>query len=205
MNEAIQELGRCVNNLLLLLAQIIICESRRTITPQACDTDTDARVTLRVRELERHAEKGGEAERQWEWSMRQETVCHGVDSVAGCDRGRPRQGRHRATRTRLGVEDEVERVVVVGHEAAQAREVEVILDVLLVDFAKELVALEAAEPLDPRDVLVLGRDLVRVARVVVVLRAALVALALALGRRHVCVCVRACVGREARRPRRRGA
>jgi hypothetical protein len=62
--------------------------------------------------------------------------------------------------TGLGVEDHVERVVVVGDDTPQAREVEVVLDVVLIYLYKKFVALETAKPLDPG--LIFRRELVRV-------------------------------------------
>jgi len=62
---------------------------------------------------------------------------------------------------RVDVEDRVEREVVVGHLLLQAREVEVVVHVLLVDLAEELVAADAAEPGDPGRLLLAGHLLVR--------------------------------------------
>tara|TARA_B100000795_G_scaffold240107_1_gene202100 strand:+ start:366 stop:563 length:198 start_codon:yes stop_codon:yes gene_type:complete len=49
-------------------------------------------------------------------------------------------------RRALHIEDGVQRELVVRHLRAQSGEVEVVLDEVLLDFRKELVALERAEP-----------------------------------------------------------
>jgi hypothetical protein len=54
----------------------------------------------------------------------------------------------------LEVEYEVERVIVIRHLGAQAAHVEVVLDVVVVDLSKELVASQVAEPVDPEGVVV---------------------------------------------------
>ena len=56
----------------------------------------------------------------------------------------------RRTIGRLNVQDRVERVVVVRNLRGEAREVKVVVRVLLVHLAKKLVALEAHKPRDPR-------------------------------------------------------
>ena len=49
-------------------------------------------------------------------------------------------------RRALHIEDGVQRELIVRHLCAQSGEVEVVLDEVLLDFRKELVALERAEP-----------------------------------------------------------
>lgn len=53
----------------------------------------------------------------------------------------------------LEVEDHVKRLSVVRHLLVQPRQVEFVLDVILVHLAEELVASQAAEPRDPRHLL----------------------------------------------------
>ena len=50
---------------------------------------------------------------------------------------------------RLHIEDRVQRVLVVRHLHAEAGEVKIVLDKILVHLHKELIPLERAEPVDP--------------------------------------------------------
>lgn len=46
----------------------------------------------------------------------------------------------------LEIQDHVQRLSVVGHLLVEARQIELVLDVVLVDFAEELIASQPAEP-----------------------------------------------------------
>lgn len=55
----------------------------------------------------------------------------------------------------VGVEDEVKGIFIIRDLAAKSTEIEVILDVVLIDLAKELISPQAAKPWDPRHLLLL--------------------------------------------------
>ena len=62
----------------------------------------------------------------------------------------------------LEVQDEVERVIIIRHLTAQSAHIEIVLNVVIVDLGKELVASQVAEPCNPEGVVSLGSAVVAV-------------------------------------------